>query len=131
MNVRLYNESDLPMLKSWWKTFESHPAWEDLLPKDSTFVVEHNGIPVASMCLYLMNVPIAAMMENLIANPEVEKSLRHEAVNFLFSHIENVAKEKGYKTIVLFSYVEKLKQRYEDLGYSRTLENVTTFAKKL
>jgi hypothetical protein len=78
-----------------------------------------------------MNSPDAAMVENLFSDPTQKGPERRDAVNKIFKHLEEVAKSLGYTTLVLFSYEDKLKERYEGMGYTRTLNNVTTFSKKL
>lgn len=132
LTIRSYNESqDFSMLESWW-LHNNTKIWKTALPKESTFIAEYNNKPIASICIYLMNSPDAAMVENLIGNPDPElKEHRKEAVDLLFKHVEEVAKSLGYTTLVLFSYEDKLKDRYSNLGYTKTLENVTTFSKKI
>lgn len=130
--IRPYVEaSDYETLKGWWEKQNMTPAWKALLPEESTYVLEIDDVPALSLCLYLMNCKDACMVENLIGNPDITGPKRKEATKQLFLYVEEVAKAKGYTTLVLFSYQEKLKQYYESLGYRKTLENVTTFAKSI
>lgn len=119
---------DFAILKDWWK--ESHILFNiDSIP-DSTYIVSRNGLPVISGSLFLMNCPNGCMVENVIANPCL-KGNREGALEFLFENLEQIAKDKGYKSLVIFSYKEKVKDLYTKLGFMKTLDNVTTFCKEL
>lgn len=129
INIRKYKVEDLTMLQSWYSAI----GWtlkETSLPKDTTFVLEVDNIPVLSGCLFLMNCEDACMIENFIGNPE-HKELRKDKLPILLKHLEQEAKKAGYKTVVLFSFEDKLKKLYENLGFTKTLDNVTTFAKEI
>lgn len=131
INIRPYKSSDLTMIQLWAIDQNMAPVWDISLPEDSTFVLEIDGVPALTACLYLMNSKQACMIEHLVGNPEFKNKGRREAVTVLFKYLEDLAKSKGYTNVVLFSYEDKLKDKYEALGYSRTLENVTTFSKVL
>ena len=132
ISIRLYNESlDYEMLSSWWEGHGQAAPRKDMLPEDTTYVLEVNGKPLLSACLYLMNCKAASLVENVISNPLIFLPNRKQLVSALFSHIENVAKSKGYNTLVIFSYEDKVKNRYEELGFTKTLNNVTTFSKEV
>lgn len=131
-SVRPYNEEkDFETVCSWWTARSLPRIWKALLPLETTFVVEHDGVPVTCACLYLMNCPDASMVEMLASNPNVSKEVRREGVSLIFSHLEKEAKSRGYRTLVLFSYEDKLKDRYLELGFIPAISNVTTFAKSI
>lgn len=131
ISIRAYNEtSDYEMLSSWWNGHGQAAPRKDMLP-DTTYILEYDNKPLLSACLYLMNCKAASMVENVISNPFFPVASRQDCVAHLFSHLESVAKSKGYNTLVLLSYEDKVKHRYEDLGFKRTLNNVTTFAKEV
>lgn len=129
MNLTDLDNKEFNIIQEWWK-FNDLKIWKDILP-ETTYIVWENEIPVVSACLYLMNSPRACMIENLIGNPEFDRTKRKECTKLLFEFLEDKAKELGYKTVVLFSYEDKLKDYYSSLGYEKTLSNVTTFSKKL
>ena len=117
------------MLQSWYNNI----GWElkeTSLPTDTTYILEVDNIPVLSACLFLMNCKDASMVENVIGNPEY-KELRKGKLPLLINHLENEAKNLGYNTLVIFSFEDKVKSIYENLGFKKTLENVTTFAKEI
>lgn len=130
--IRQYTEEDFPLLNSWWMDWEKTPAWKELLPEESTFIVEYENKPIASACLYLIfGVQNAAMVEHLISDKHSDPVVREEAVDLLVSYMEQVAMQCGYKSLVCFGYNEKVKDRYKELGYQETLQNVSTFSKRL
>jgi N-acetylglutamate synthase-like GNAT family acetyltransferase len=130
-SIRPYQDSDLQTVQKWWIEQGLAPVWRALLPLESTYILEIDGEPALCACLYLMNSEDACMVENLVGNPKFKGTQRYEAVPVLFKHLENEAKRFGYRTLVLFTYEDKLKERYQDLGFIKTTENVTTFAKSI
>jgi predicted GNAT family N-acyltransferase len=129
-DIRKYNElTDFDTIEKWW-TAANTKIWKGLLP-ETTYTVYENETPVVTACLYLMNSPNACMIENLVGNPDFDKEKRKVATRLLFVYLEEVAKQSGYKTIVLFSYESKLKDYYSSFGYTKTLDNVTTFSKEI
>ena len=131
LNIRIIDlKKDFELLNKWALAGHGLPFKLDIIP-ETTYIIEHQNQPIATLCLFLMNCKGGAMVENLLSDLSVDKGIRKEAVNLLFNHVEKVAKEKGYNTLVLFSNVDKLKERYTDLGYKETMSNVSTFAKEL
>lgn len=131
MVVRNYNEeTDYATLVSWWKEQGLAPAWKALLP-ETTYIAEIDGVPVVAASLFLMNVPDAAMMENLIGNPSYKGKGRREAAQAVLAHAEGEARKRGYRTLVLFTAEDRLKDLYRGVGFQETLTNVTTFSKDI
>lgn len=129
IQIRTLDHEDFPLLCSWWEEHGMPTPTRGIYPPTS-YMCLYDGTPVLSASLFLMNCPEAAKIENLVGNPLLSTE-RKECVPLLFRHIERIAAAWGYKRLVLFSYEEKLKQKYEELGYVKTLENVTTFSKKI
>ena len=84
-----------------------------MMLKDSTFIIEDNDKPVASVTVYLTNCKEVALMENLIKDPEFKEE---GAIQSLFKHVEDFTKSLGYKRIIMFSNKEKLNDKYETFG---------------
>lgn len=129
LTISLLNPSDVHTTLEWWGDSEAKPTAAMLPP--TTYVVTEGGEPVASACLLLTNNSYAAMVEHLIANPQVDKSTRRIAVGALIKFLETEAKLRGYRYLTIFSYIDGLKHRYRDLGFQPTREGITTFAKVL
>jgi hypothetical protein len=130
MNIRLYTTSDYELLNSWWKKQDEPGPTHGMLTLDSTFIVEKNNKPVISVSLHLTNCEIAHI-ENFIANPEYKDSDRKQLIQDLFSFLQDFAKVKGYKTLVAMAYKDKLKKRYEQIGLTKTIDNLTSYIKEL
>lgn len=129
MNIRFYKKQDFELLSSWWKQQNEPGPTLDMLPEDSTFIVEINNKPIISVCLYLTNCKEVCYIENLIANPEFKEN-RKEYIQVLFSFLQNFAKNLGYKKLMCMAYRDALKKRYQEIGLTKTLD-VSIFIKEL
>lgn len=128
MNIRLYKNEDYEMIKSWWiEANEPFPP-KELMTEDSTFILEINNKPLMSVMLLLTNSSLA-WLTSFIKDPKFKDS--KEASKFITNYAENFAKEKGYKTILMFSYTDNLKQRYQNLGYIKSADNISSFVKRI
>lgn len=130
MNIRLYKDSDYEMIVSWHLK-----AGMGFIPKDfiseTSYIAENKGIPIYFSSLFLTNAKAVCWMENVIANPDTNKELREDGLQKLTNHLESEAKNNGSKRLVIFSYNDKVKNVYKGLGFTKTLDNVTTFAKEI
>lgn len=127
--IRLYRESDFELLKSWWIEANELPPLKEMMTLDSTFVLEKDGVPVMSLCVYFTNCKHLAYLENFIRNPSLNNSNLYSEK--IVTHVEEFARSKGYRIIACLSYKDKLKQRYQQLGYINTLNNLSSFVKIL
>lgn len=130
MNIRLYKHSDYEIIKGWWLQINESPPSIEMLPEDSTFVLTNeNNKPIACVNAYLTNSKEVSFVENLIkdSNSDVKKEDIQKLINYIFNYI----KEQGYKRTLCFSYRDKLKKRYQEFGFIKTLDNVSTFCKEL
>ena len=128
MNIRLYNSKDYEMLSTWWIDSKEPGPLKEMLPEDSTFILEDRGTPVMSVSLYLPNCKFMAYVENFVKHPDYDND---NAAFILSKHIEDFAKDRGYSILVCLSYKDKLKQRYQELGYVKTLDGLSSFVKDL
>lgn len=129
-SVRKYITSDFEMLKKWMSFHFFNPLTEDLVPKDSTYILLNGqDQPVLSAGIFFFQGVNSCMIENVIANPFIEN--REGALEILFEFLYEIARNKGVTHIAIFSHIDKIKKRYEDCGMTRTLDNVSFFAKNL
>lgn len=132
MRIARYNKNiHFDTIASWVLATDHLALPLDFMPEDSTFVAVHNGEPVASVCLMLTNSPMLAIAEGLIARPGLDVGIRREAVEMLNRELDEFAKYKGKKLIQAFSPHEKLTERYEQLGYRRTVKEMCSVVKEL
>jgi hypothetical protein len=129
--IRPYKATDFPLVKSWWNAANEVAPLPEMMPEDSSFITEIDGRPVLAVTVYLTNSKAIAYTENFIGDPEYKGSSRREAASMLSDHIATFAKERGYQNLLCIASTQKLVGRYEELGYVKTLENVSTFVRRL
>ena len=129
MNIRLFNKNDFETIKIWWNKANEIPPTLEMLPEESTFILELNDEPQICITVYLTNTNYLAYLEALVRNPELKNHQYY--TKLLIQHVENFVKEKNYKILICLSDKDKLKARYMELGYINTLNNLSSFAKEL
>lgn len=130
-SVRNFKQVDFEMLQNWWKTQDEFPPTREMLPEETTFICEHNDLPLVSITLYLTNSKEFCMLDNFVGNPELRGDLRKEASALIISHAEQLAKKLGYKSIMCLALKDKLGEYYQSFGYKKRFSNVLTFNKEL
>lgn len=126
MKIRLYKETDFPMLLSWFK--EANPdevPTPDMIPRASTFILDLNGIPALSVSLIITNTS-TAYVENFIGNPELKNKDRRESTPILLNHLAQVADKLGYTRLLCMAPNSKLSGYYQSIGFKPTLQGVVT-----
>ena len=129
--IRNYKDSDYEMLKNWWNSQNQREPSKELIPNETTFILEVDNEPVVSISVFLTNVRGMCFLENFIGNPLKKGDVRKECSSIIVNYALKFAKELGYKRAVCFSYEEALKKRYQDLGMTKTLDNLSSFVKEL
>ena len=127
MYIRNYTPKDFKMLSSWWADHNEPGPIPEMLPEESTFVLEDRGTPVMSVSVYLTNSCIG-YVENFIKCSGYDNK---DAAVILNNHIQDFAKSRGVKIHISLSYREQLSKRYQELGYMNTLNNLSGFVKHL
>lgn len=131
LSIRPYQPSDLPVISAWWRAQEIGELTSDMVPPETTWILELGAQPALVVSLLVMNIPAMAMVENFIGNPELKGPTRALATKYLLQYIESHARSLGIKHLFCLSNHSKLKQKYMELGFSPTLDDVTTFIKPL
>ncbi len=131
VRIRPLGASDLPIIMKWWAAANEPAPPSDTMPLESSFVAEVDGKPVLSVSVLLTNSPSLAYTENFIGAPDSKGASRREAALMLSDHIAAFAKARGCKYLACIAYRPKLWGRYEELGYVKTLEGVSTFVRQL
>lgn len=128
IKIRNYRQDDYEMLKSWWIEAEEVPPTKELIPS-TTYILEDRGTPVMSLSLYTTNCTVLGFLEAFIKNPMYYDS---QVSSFkLVTHAENEAKKLGCEILVCMSFEPKLKERYQQLGYTNTVNNLSSFSKSI
>lgn len=130
ITIRPYKKEDWEMVAWWWNTSGEVSPLETMMPLDSSFIAEIDGVPALAVCLYLTNTPEVAYVENFIGNPELKGVSRVSASHVLLDHISKFASDLGYKRILCMTEKDVLKNHYQKLGFTKTLDGVATFVKE-
>jgi hypothetical protein len=130
MKIRNYKQEDFEMLQSWWKMQDEFPPTRDMLPEESTYIVEYAGNAVSAITLYLTNTKEFCILDNFIANPLFSGD-RRGASKMIIEYAEQQAKILGYKSIMCMALKDKLKDYYQTFGYVKRFDNLATFNKEL
>lgn len=125
--IRQYTKDDYDTIAGWWREHrESYPPI-DFVP-DTTFILEADGIPMYAISVILTNTPIC-YLEYFVSNPNFDSN--HNMSQQIVDYAAEFAKSKGHKYSIIFSYKDKVKARYADLGMKRTLDNLSSFVRGL
>lgn len=128
MKIRSFTEADYETVSEWVKEYPT-PS-KELLTKSSTFVLEVDGNMMFVLTVYFTNCKEICFVENFMGNPEF-KDERKAHSQLLFTYVEKLAKDYGYKHIVGFSNVDKLTHKYESFGYRKLTDNLCALGKGL
>lgn len=118
------------MIRSWWTDQKEFPPFPEMMPEESTWIAEIDGIPILSLTMYLTNGGFG-WAENFIGNPNFRNSKRKDAANEIVAHMIEFAKSKGLKRIVCMSEKQKLVFRYSELGFTETLNGLTSLVREI
>lgn len=129
--IRNYRKDDWAMIESWWKASGEIAPLPAMMPPESSFVAELDGVPALAVSVYLTNTPEVAYTENFIGNPEVRGDGRRLAALALSDHIAKFAKDMGYRRLLCMTEKPKLMSRYIELGYEPTMSGLTTLVRRL
>lgn len=131
--IRPFNpENDFETVLSWWEFHKEIPPTIDMLPVDSTFMLDNNYDSWLCVTVYLTNSREIAWVDNLVSNPKISSDQdRAAAVELLQSYLESWCRGRGYTKLFCMSETPKLGKRYQELGYIPTASGITTFIKKI
>lgn len=130
MMIRHYRHSDFDVISSWWiAQGEPAPGVGMMIP-DGTFVLEMNGEPIMSLTAFLTLSSIG-YLEGYIAQPGLEKWLSNSGGRMLWDHCFEFLRQGNCKTVICYCDEESLVKRYEELGMTKVLDNVTCLAREL
>lgn len=115
------------MLLEWWRMRSEYPPSEDMMPEGTSYIVEVDGVPIASMCWIMTNVRAAAYCANFISDPQSNREIRRFAISILFDHILEEANAMGHHKLLAFGYKPKVMDRFLDMGFVPTLQGLSAF----
>ena len=100
INFRSFKEGDYEICCEWWKWWWKHngqdPVRRAFLPKDERcFIIEKNGVPIASYFLFIMDPHIVGWTTYLVSNPEYKEKDRRDLIKLLIQNVEKEAEKYG------------------------------------
>ena len=110
MIVSYNKEQHLSQLQKWWEQWHLSAYSLELLSETGLIIPE-----TACMFLYETNSPII-LFENLVCNRELSDIDRDNAVNSLVRAGKIIAKNKGFKMIMLTTNNKSILKRAEQDG---------------
>ena len=93
-NINELNPSDYDeVLVNWWKEWGWTPPPKEFLPEDGQggIMVSYKNKPVCAGFVYFTNSKVS-WVEWIISDKNVDKKLRHNAVQFLIGVLTNACK---------------------------------------
>lgn len=129
ITIRNYSNTDYPMIESWWLECGEIAPLPGMMPEESSFVAEIDGVPALAIALYTTNTFELAYLENFIGNPAMRGEVRQKAASELVEHTVADAKRRGYKRLMCMTEKSILTSRYSQLGFYPTLCGVTTLVR--
>lgn len=124
-----FRQENYELIKGWW-TSRNYPAamYEHLPPNGIIICLQ--GKAVCAGFLFLTDANLA-VIGNLVSDPNVPKEVRQPSIDFLIKFLSSRAKDKGYTLVCCSTNIPKLQKRFEDLGFIKTDENVSQFARRV
>lgn len=118
-----------PELRSWWNARAELGPTLAMIPETS-YIMYCDNTPILFISLIMTNTEVV-WLENLIGNPEFKNQNRKECGILFLNYIENVARSHDKTRFFCMSTNEKTTQRYIDLGFHKTLDDVSTFVRSI
>lgn len=125
MQIKKFEESDYPLLCSWWFEHGWNPIPLELLPKVGYVVDE-----ICAGFLYVNNSGLCHL-EWLVSDPRSDKAIRNEALTLLIDSLCSTAKEHNLKAIFTTSNNKNLIERLKNHGFIVTDTSVTHLIKRV
>jgi hypothetical protein len=129
-NIRPYKESDFETIHSWWIAAGECPPARGMMISNGTFVLEVDGVPALTQTVLLTQSKELCYLEGIAKNPEFKESLE-SLIPPLWETVFQYAKDRGYKNILGYCKVEKLKNKYQKLGLVKVMDNLSAFTREL
>lgn len=125
--IRKYDMADFDLLLSWWRLRQEFAPSQDMMPEGTSYIIESDGKPIASMCWIRTNVKAAAYCANFISDPDSHKETRRAAIAELLGYIRAQARIAGHQKLLAFGYKPKVEQRFLEMGFVPTLRELSAF----
>ena len=100
INFRSFKKGDYEICCEWWswwwKRSGLDPVKRVFLPKDERcFVIEKDGVPIASYFLFIMEPQVVGWATYLVSNPKYKEKDRGDLIKLLIQNVEKEAEKYG------------------------------------
>ena len=111
LDCRLFNkQKDYSTMVEWYNKRNYRPVNIESL-SDFGFTVYKDSEAVCSMFLYPIPTCDWCMIRFPISNPDIEKSIRNECMDFMFTVMFDTARKMGFKKIFCTTNNKSLEDR--------------------
>jgi len=125
--IPIQMERDYPELKSWWEK-RNFPAANPQFMPPTGVIVRKGELNICAGFLFKSDAN-AAIIGNLVSNPDVPKSLRSEALDMLIHVLSEIARAQGFGMVCCSTNLDRLMGRFEKHGFNKTDESVSHFGR--
>lgn len=129
MKIQIYNNQNYEEICSWWKK-QQWPVIPQESLSTSGFLVVNDNVNVLAGWVYETNSNIA-LLEFVVANPEIKGPQRDEAFELLFKTVDSYCKLRNFKFIFTMVRNESLMKRLENNSFQKTDQNMTHYMRSL
>jgi hypothetical protein len=124
VTFRSFEKGDYEIVCEWWKwwwgSFGAEPIRRGFLPKDKRcYIIESNGVPVASTFLILSyDIPAVAWTTYLVSNPDYREKDRRELIETLVKNVEKEAERYGVLQLFTVCGDKHISDIHRNLGWN-------------
>lgn len=124
------SEPQVGLVKLWWSAKAGKPL-SDVVRSDYGFMAYDGDKPIVAVFLYPTLGSRMAMIGFPIANPEIDKGIRRDAISFLVAEVEQFAKGLNYHYLVSYAGSKGAVELFHRENYGVYDKEVTQFIKRL
>lgn len=116
IDMRHYRDSDFDEIVSWWDAYEQCPPLQGMMIEDGTFVLEREGVLLATLTVLYTQSKKISFLEGFCAKPGLDKEFRNILTQKLFNHACDHLRARGFSRVTILTEHEHLMNRYQEMG---------------
>ena len=125
------NQKTMELIRLWWQEQTNGPIGSTCMSDYGFMVFNSSDRPIAAIFIYPVLGADFALMGFPIANSNIEKTERREALSYLTTQAENAIRKLNYQLAVSYAGSDGAKGLFKRLGYEETDKDVILFLKDL
>jgi hypothetical protein len=133
MNIDIvsYNNEYFETISQWWKDSCGTEPVEGMMIENGTFILMINKVPALCVTVLLTQSKQMAYIFGFVKNPLFKGINLEPYGKVLWDYCADFAKAHGYKRLLCFADNPKLKEKYERFGFTKTLDNLSSFVREI